>query len=405
MIPHPHLDDVLKRLPELRLELKSSDDICILVDNEPFHFGPHALFILDAFAQPRTLREALHQLKERVTGVQDWVDLTSTIFRMYEVGILQDESHSQPKLSSQTTGYDAAPIHVAMLNDKTRTSRYLAGIQEVVQPGDVVVDVGTGTGILAIAAARAGARHVYAIEASSIGKIAQEHFEANGLADRITLISGWSTRICLPELADVMVSEMVGDEPLQERVLEITVDACERLLKPDARLVPNRLKVFGLPLTIPPDKLVEHTVAAESVQNWQAWYGVDFNALATVARQTPHQFSLNPYEARDWHTLSEPVLLADLDLKTNRHTMLDYTHTVTATTSGILNGLLVYFELDLGPTTRLSTHPAVVEPSNHWLTPVWVLLEALSLEAGDYFKVRYRYRADGIYSDVRISPA
>jgi len=141
----------------------------------------------------------------------------------------------------------------------------------------------------------------------------------------------------------------------------------------------------------------------ESVRNWQAWYEVDLGALADAASRTPHQFAVNPHEAKRWQTLSDPVVLADLDLKTNRYTMLDLTHTATAKDSGILNAIVVYFELYLGPTTRLSTDPAVVIPSSAWRSPVWVFLDGPSLEIGDRFDIRYRYRADGIHSDVSVS--
>ena len=103
-----------------------------------------------------------------------------------------------------TIATDTIQLHVNMLNDRTRTSGYLASIGKAVRRGDVVLDIGTGTGIYAIAAARAGARHVYAVEAGRIAKAARTLFEANGVADRITLIRGLSTRITLPERADVL---------------------------------------------------------------------------------------------------------------------------------------------------------------------------------------------------------
>ena len=71
------------------------------------------------------------------------------------------------------------------------------------------------------------------------------------MADRITLIKGYSTKINLPERADVLVSEIIGDEPLEEEVLKVTMDARNRFLKPSARLLPCALQVFGLPVTIP----------------------------------------------------------------------------------------------------------------------------------------------------------
>ena len=106
------------------------------------------------------------------SGVQDWMALTTTIVRLYDAGILQDESQREQKLKTSKRGFGVPGIYVGMLNDRARTSRFLAGIAEVVRPGDIVVDIGTGTGVRAIAAARAGAKHVYAIEASDIGQVA-----------------------------------------------------------------------------------------------------------------------------------------------------------------------------------------------------------------------------------------
>ncbi len=156
---------------------------------------------------------------------------------------------------------DTIQLHVNMLNDRTRTSAYLASISKAVRPGDVVLDIGTGTGVFSIAAARAGARHVYAIEAGRIAKAARTLFEVNGVADRVTLIRGWSTCISLPERADVLIAELIGDDPLAEQVIGITRDAVMRLLKPDARLVPSDIKIFGVPVTVPTDELGKLTFA------------------------------------------------------------------------------------------------------------------------------------------------
>ena len=89
-----------------------------------------------------------------------------------------------------------------MLHDDRRTGDYLAALAEAVRPGDVVLDIGTGSGVLAVAAARAGARRVYAVEASDIAEVAERVFAANGVTDTVTLVPGWSREIELPEPAD-----------------------------------------------------------------------------------------------------------------------------------------------------------------------------------------------------------
>ena len=81
-----------------------------------------------------------------------------------------------------------------MLDDDRRTEAYLAALTKAVRPEDVVLDIGTGTGVLAVAAARAGARHVYAVEATDIADVAERVFTANGVGDRVTLIRGGRPR-------------------------------------------------------------------------------------------------------------------------------------------------------------------------------------------------------------------
>lgn len=292
---------------------------------------------------------------------------------------------------------DTVLFHASMLNDRRRTSSYLASIRDVVKPGDIVVDIGTGTGILAIAAVHAGARHVYAIEQARIARVARALFEANGVTNHITLIRGWSTEVRLPQRGDVLISELVGNDPLAERVIGITKDALRRLLKPGARLVPNGLKIFGLPVTIPDKELSKRTFLPEAVQNWQSWYGMEFSPLSEVKLFSNLVDFVNPYTVRLWKSLSPPVLLADVDFKTWRGFRINNTKTLTANASGRLNGLIVYFELMVGPTTLMSTHPALVGTDNHWLSPVYVFIDPLSLHSGDQFDVIYQY---GLVSGV-----
>jgi precorrin-6B methylase 2 len=105
--------------------------------------------------------------------------------------------------------------------------------------------------VLAVAAAKAGVRRVYAVESSDIAEVAERVFEANGVRDTVTLVTGWSREIELPERADALVSEIIGNEPFEEEILETTLDARRRHLEPGARLIPNALTLIAKPLLIP----------------------------------------------------------------------------------------------------------------------------------------------------------
>src|SRR5581483_2265956 len=113
----------------------------------------------------------------------------------------------------------SAHDHGVMIADRARVGAYRRALERTVKPGHVVVDLGTGTGLLAVFACRLGARTVYAIEAEEIIDLARDIAAANGCADRIAFIRGHSTGVQLPERADVVVSDVHGALPMFGRGL------------------------------------------------------------------------------------------------------------------------------------------------------------------------------------------
>jgi protein arginine N-methyltransferase 1 len=395
---------VLRRAPALKLRVHSDNVVEIEAGEVRTRCAANtrALAILDAFSAPTTFSDALQNLEGQLGGAQDWMDLTSTIVDLYRVGILRDESASS-EAPRDGSAFGAPPVHVRMLDDRARTSSFLQAIEEVVQEGDVVVDLGTGTGILAVAAARAGAHRVYAIEATGMSKAAASVFEANEVSDRITLVEGWSTQVDLPERADVLVSEVIGGDPLDEGVLELTLDARTRFLKPGARLVPSRLRMYGLPVSVPARELTDRLFTEDNTEKWRSWYGIDFSPLTRLVEGRRMTIYVPPQSARDWTTLSDPVLLADADLGESTGFQIDAVEPALATGSGALTGVLIYFELDVGPIARLSTHPLKAPESNSWSAPVWLLADPLQTQAGDRFSLACTYRVPGKETGISIS--
>ena len=86
--------------------------------------------------------------------------------------------------------YAEFEVHRTMIRDRVRTEAFRRAIDSVVRPGDVVLDVGAGSGILSVFAARAGAARVYAVERTTIAVLAQELAAANGVADIVEVIQG-----------------------------------------------------------------------------------------------------------------------------------------------------------------------------------------------------------------------
>lgn len=395
-------DTVLERITPLRMEIDSSNQIHIPLEGGYLNCGPHTLAILDAFHTPLSVDEALKKISPLAPGGHAWMNLMNGVVQLYKAGILRDLNSQVPTLRVQPEDYDAAAIHVEMLSDRARTDRFLKGIADVVRPGDVVIDLGTGTGVLAIAAAQAGAKQVYALEASAIGRIAEQIIAENGVSDRVTVVRGWSTDVTLPEPADVLISEMIGNEPLGEQILELTLDARKRLLKPNARLVPDRLRLYAQPVVIPESYLDKIYPTKAMLADWRQWYGISFDPLLKAAQLEPCLTYLKPQNCRDWCHCAKPGLLKDLDLTTYTDTSVTADTTLTITRAGVVNGLLILFDAQLGPNSVLSMLDDAAIADCHWRLPLWILAQPIAVEPGDQLRIDYLYRVAGRHYHVEL---
>jgi Ribosomal protein L11 methyltransferase (PrmA) len=224
-------ETMLQLAPGIRTRLDAAGHVLVdAPDGTIIDAGPNGFATLSMFARPFRLGAAIERLETDSNGSTDFVPTLSVINLLIEEGALVPMNADRVP----TKGWADPVEHARMLHDDRRTSDYIAALRQAVRPGDIVLDIGTGSGVLAIAAARAGARHVYAVEASDIADVAERVFAANGVQGRVTLIRGWSREIELPEPADLLVAEVIGNEPLEEEILETTLDARRRLLKPNA---------------------------------------------------------------------------------------------------------------------------------------------------------------------------
>ena len=138
-----------------------------------------------------------------------------------------------------------------MTADRTRVEPYAAALRAVVRPGSVVLDLGAGTGVFALYAARLGARKVYAVDPADAVRIGRELARENGVAGRVEFIQDLSTRVTLPERADVIVWDIRGALPAFREVVATLADARARLLAPGGVLVPRRDVLLAAPIEAP----------------------------------------------------------------------------------------------------------------------------------------------------------
>ncbi|KAF7827479.1 putative protein arginine N-methyltransferase 6 [Senna tora] len=137
--------------------------------------------------------------------------------------------------------YAHVGIHEEMIKDRVRTETYRAAIMQhqSLIAGKVVVDVGCGTGILSIFCAQAGAKRVYAVDASDIAQQAKEIVKANKLSDVVIVMHGRVEDVEIDEEVDVIISEWMGYMLLYESMLGSVITARDRWLKPGGLILPS----------------------------------------------------------------------------------------------------------------------------------------------------------------------
>ena len=172
-----------------------------------------------------------------------------------------------------------------MLSDHARTLSYRDVLQRHT-PRKVVAEIGCGSGVLSCFAARAGARHVFAIEETTMIEVAREIAERNGLAKQITFIAGNSLNVDLPKRVDVVFSELIGSDPLGEAMLPVLADARERFLRPAGVMIPRALSIWTVGIESPSIGHAEYLLeqkrrAAEELGDG---YGVDLAPLLDLYR-------------------------------------------------------------------------------------------------------------------------
>jgi protein arginine N-methyltransferase 1 len=242
--------------------------------------------------------------------------------------------------------------HRQYLADQARVSAFCQAVSEVVKPGDAVLDLGAGSGILGLLACRAGARRVYAIEAGEVIELARAICRANGFQDQMVFIKGPSTRVDLPERVDVVLADQIGRFGFDAGLLEYFSDARERFLKPNGVLIPSCLELYGAPVECPE--------LSDRVEFWnESHAGFDFRPARALAVNTGYPAKFGPD-----HLLGPPALLASLDLSRATSPSLYLKARVTTTRGGTLHGIGGWFSARLSERICMSNSPLATHPIN-----------------------------------------
>jgi predicted nicotinamide N-methyase len=274
------------------------------------------------------------------------------------------------------------PWHFAMMNDAPRNAAYDEAIRRVV-PGRSVLDIGTGAGLLAMMAARAGAKSVTSCEQTPwIAAKAREVVAANGLGDRIKLIAKHSTDMRigqdLSERAEVLVTEVFGTAAINELVIPTVAHAHAQLLRPGATVVPNAASVRAYLAGGPAlegyffvDRAAGFTISA-------------FNDFARLRMDL--RVNCVPHEV-----LSDDFEVYRLDLRRPPLKPEKWAIEVVATRRGRCFGLVQWLRLDVLEGLVYENRPSPSAPIDGWGHMLYRFSEPIELDVGDRVRLAVQH--------------
>ena len=301
------------------------------------------------------------------------------------------ESGISPALGADV--YINAENHYHMLKDYVRTASFRRAIERVVTPGSVAMDLGSGSGVLSFFAAKAGASKVYAIEKRpDILALSQQIADKSGITT-VDFIEGTSSQIPASQFdpkPDVLIAEILGHGILNERVIEFTLDARDRFLATDGKMVPYQLDLYSYAYQ---DDI--HIDIGQEVGELNNLYGLNFDPLADALRkQLSHQFEyVQPLHKE---AITEPVLAHSLDFYTLNALVFSIPFQITVQKAGHLSGFCAYFNAFLDADTTITNSPWA--PKTTWTQYTAKLQQPLPVTEGQVIKLRIIY--DG---NLRIS--
>ncbi len=265
-----------------------------------------------------------------------------------------------------------------MAGDLVRVQAYADAMRRVITPETVVLEIGTGSGLFAMHACQLGAKRVYAIEVEDAVEAARESAAANGFADRITFYHAASTQVTLPELADVLISDLRGTLPLHNHHLETIRDARARLLNPGALQLPQQDTIFFAPVYAPESY-------QDRVEPWKKNpFGLNMDAGRKTTINTYFTHRVKPEEiilpAQTW---------AEIDYCRD-DAPLNYAHTLTWTIDQplVVDALQGWFEARIYDEIGYRTSPD--QPRLAYNTAYFPLEQPVSVQAGETLSVFMR---------------
>jgi type I protein arginine methyltransferase len=269
--------------------------------------------------------------------------------------------------------------HRSMLDDKVRIGAYRKAIRYAVKAGDVVLDLGAGSGILSFLAVQSGARKVYAVERGNIIDDARQLAEANAMHDKIVFLKDSFESVRISEKVDVMMAHI----DLTDGLLTYVPKYRDTLLKTGGRVIPGDMSVDLVPVNA-------ESTWREITGVWRkGYYGIDFSSVLPAAVSRVHGH-LHP----QW-PLATPCRVAHYDFSSTPSApeVLNFKADFTIRSEANLHGFLMSYSLKLSPYITISNAPEATPIV--WKRSFIPLEKVVAVRSGDTVTVNIRSKPHG----------
>jgi protein arginine N-methyltransferase 1 len=269
--------------------------------------------------------------------------------------------------------------HRTLIADRVRNDAFRRALASVIKPGETIVaDIGAGTGLLALMAAKLGAREVFLYEAAEVAGVAAKVLKANR-ARNCHLIPCHSTEMQDPPKVDVVVSETLGNYPFEEHIIETLADARRRFLKPGGTMIPRALTQFVAPVVT--DRIHRELCA---------WDGCGFD-LAVPKAMSLNNIYVRTFEPKDLLEGGARAAAWDtIDFRAANRSSRRGEARWRLTAPAAIYGFATWWRAELAAEISLSTAPG--SPRTHWEQLYFPLLEPIVAKLSETVGVELRSR-------------